>query len=157
MHPYIFWVNKFILNSSDVYISYQVPIITSINFDIENIRKIKEEKNDQTGTLPRPNCLADWSELLRYFCHKILLLMKSVVIFVVVEILSRKKSLFLVLCMHVLMHIYIYVLLHFLPTLFSVYPNYSNIQAWANSGDPDQMPQNVASDLGLHCNSPSSV
>ena len=24
-------------------------------------------------------------------------------------------------------------------------------QAWANCVDPDQMPQNVASDQGLHC------
>ena len=25
------------------------------------------------------------------------------------------------------------------------------VELFANSGDPDQMPQNVASDLGLHC------
>ena len=25
------------------------------------------------------------------------------------------------------------------------------VQLFANSGDPDQTPQNVASDLGLHC------
>ena len=30
-------------------------------------------------------------------------------------------------------------------------PKYWDRQAWANSADPDQMPQNVASDLGLHC------
>ena len=27
-------------------------------------------------------------------------------------------------------------------------------QAWANSVDPDQMPQDVAFDLGLHCLQP---
>ena len=30
-------------------------------------------------------------------------------------------------------------------------PKYWDRQAWANSVDPDQMPQNVASDQGLHC------
>ena len=30
-------------------------------------------------------------------------------------------------------------------------PKYWNLQAFANSVDPDQMPQNAASDLGLHC------
>ena len=34
---------------------------------------------------------------------------------------------------------------------YSKSPKYWGIQAWANSVDPDQMPQNVASDLGLHC------
>ena len=28
---------------------------------------------------------------------------------------------------------------------------YSDRQAWANSLDPDETPQNVASHLGLHC------
>ena len=28
---------------------------------------------------------------------------------------------------------------------------YSDRQAWANSLDPDEMPQNAASHLGLHC------
>ena len=28
---------------------------------------------------------------------------------------------------------------------------YSDRQAWANSVDPDQTPQNAASDQGLHC------
>ena len=28
---------------------------------------------------------------------------------------------------------------------------YFDRQAWANSVDPDQMPQNVASDQGLYC------
>ena len=28
---------------------------------------------------------------------------------------------------------------------------YSDRQAWANSIDPDEMPQNAASHLGLHC------
>ena len=28
---------------------------------------------------------------------------------------------------------------------------YSDRQAWANSEEPDQMPQNVASDQSLHC------
>ena len=28
---------------------------------------------------------------------------------------------------------------------------YSDRQAWANSVDPDEMPQNVVSHLGLHC------
>ena len=30
-------------------------------------------------------------------------------------------------------------------------PKYWNREAFANSVDPDQMPQNVASDQGLHC------
>ena len=30
-------------------------------------------------------------------------------------------------------------------------PKYWDRQAWANSVDPDQMPQNVASDQGLQC------
>ena len=30
-------------------------------------------------------------------------------------------------------------------------PKYWDKSALANSVDPDQMPQNVASDLGLHC------
>ena len=34
---------------------------------------------------------------------------------------------------------------------YHIYPKCSNSQAWANSADPDQMPQNVASDQGLHC------
>ena len=33
----------------------------------------------------------------------------------------------------------------------NLYPKYFDRQAEANSVDPDQMPQNVASDLGLHC------
>ena len=28
---------------------------------------------------------------------------------------------------------------------------YSDRQAWANSIDPDEMPQNAASHVGLHC------
>ena len=32
-----------------------------------------------------------------------------------------------------------------------IYSKYLERQAWANSVDPDQMPQNVASDLGLYC------
>ena len=35
--------------------------------------------------------------------------------------------------------------------IYHIYPKYSQRQVWANSVDPDQMPQNVASDLGLHC------
>ena len=31
------------------------------------------------------------------------------------------------------------------------YFTYSDRQAWANSVDPDQTPQNAASDQGLHC------
>ena len=31
-----------------------------------------------------------------------------------------------------------------------IYPKYWGKQAWTNSVDPDQMPQNVASDHGLH-------
>ena len=31
------------------------------------------------------------------------------------------------------------------------YFTYSERQAWANSVDPDQAPQNAASDQGLHC------
>ena len=34
-------------------------------------------------------------------------------------------------------------------TLFT--PKYWNKQAWANSADPDEMPQNAAFDQGLHC------
>ena len=30
-------------------------------------------------------------------------------------------------------------------------PKYWDRKAWANSVDPDQMPQNVASDQGLYC------
>ena len=37
---------------------------------------------------------------------------------------------------------------HFVP--YFIYPTYSDRQAWANSVDPDQTPQNAASDLGLH-------
>ena len=33
---------------------------------------------------------------------------------------------------------------------YSIYPKYLDRQTWANSVDPDQMPQNVASDQGLH-------
>ena len=32
-----------------------------------------------------------------------------------------------------------------------IYPEYLGRQAWVNSVDPDQMLQNAASDLGLHC------
>ena len=32
----------------------------------------------------------------------------------------------------------------------SIYTKYLDRQAWANSVDPDQMPQNVASDQGVH-------
>ena len=32
-----------------------------------------------------------------------------------------------------------------------IYTMFSDRQAWANSVDADQMPQNVASDQGLHC------
>ena len=32
-----------------------------------------------------------------------------------------------------------------------IYPMFSDRQAWANSVDPDEMPQNVASHQGLHC------
>ena len=32
-----------------------------------------------------------------------------------------------------------------------IYPNYSYRQAGANSVDPDQTPQNAASDQDLHC------
>ena len=35
--------------------------------------------------------------------------------------------------------------------LYLIYLEYSDRQAWSNSADPDQMPQNVASDLGLYC------
>ena len=31
------------------------------------------------------------------------------------------------------------------------YPKYSDRQTYTNSVDPDQMPPNAASDLGLHC------
>ena len=33
---------------------------------------------------------------------------------------------------------------------YSIYPKYSDRQAWANNVDPDQMPHSVASDQGLH-------
>ena len=32
-----------------------------------------------------------------------------------------------------------------------IYHMYSDRPAWANSVDPNELPQNVASDLGLHC------
>ena len=35
--------------------------------------------------------------------------------------------------------------------LYCIYPTYVHRQAWANSEDPDQTPQNAASDQGLHC------
>ena len=35
--------------------------------------------------------------------------------------------------------------------VYHIYANCYERQAWANSVDPDQMPQNVASDQGLHC------
>ena len=35
--------------------------------------------------------------------------------------------------------------------MYLVYPKYWNRQSWANSVDPDQTPQNAASDQGLHC------
>ena len=34
---------------------------------------------------------------------------------------------------------------------YHVYPNYSDRQAYANSVDPDQTPQNAATEQGLHC------
>ena len=34
---------------------------------------------------------------------------------------------------------------------YHIYPKYLDRQAWANSVDPDQMPQNVPSDQVLHC------
>ena len=37
-----------------------------------------------------------------------------------------------------------------LPT-YHIYLIYSDRQAWANSIDPDETPQNAASHLGLHC------
>ena len=33
---------------------------------------------------------------------------------------------------------------------YHIYPKYSDRQAWANSTDPDQTLQNVASDQGEH-------
>ena len=35
--------------------------------------------------------------------------------------------------------------------IYSIYCMYSDRKARANSVDPDEMPQNVASHLGLHC------
>ena len=32
-----------------------------------------------------------------------------------------------------------------------IYPKYLVRQAWANSEDPDQMPQNAVSDQDFHC------
>ena len=32
-----------------------------------------------------------------------------------------------------------------------IYAKYSDRAVWANSVDPDQTPQNAASDQGLHC------
>ena len=32
-----------------------------------------------------------------------------------------------------------------------IYHTYSDWQAWTNSADPDETPQNVASHQGLHC------
>ena len=37
------------------------------------------------------------------------------------------------------------------PYSLGPHPKSSDIQVWANNADPDQMPQNAASDLGLHC------
>ena len=34
---------------------------------------------------------------------------------------------------------------------YRIYHMYSDRQAWANSIDPDETPQNAASYLGLHC------
>ena len=38
--------------------------------------------------------------------------------------------------------------------IYHIYSKYSNRWVWANSVDPDQTPQNAASDQGLHCLSP---
>ena len=35
-------------------------------------------------------------------------------------------------------------------TVYRIYHMYSDRQAWANSIDPDETPQNAASHLGLH-------
>ena len=35
--------------------------------------------------------------------------------------------------------------------IYRIYHMYSDRQAWANSIDPDETPQNAASHLGLHC------
>ena len=35
--------------------------------------------------------------------------------------------------------------------MYRIYHIYSDRQAWANSIDPDETPQNAASHLGLHC------
>ena len=37
------------------------------------------------------------------------------------------------------------------PDCYRIYHMYSDRQAWANSIDPDETPQNAASHLGLHC------
>ena len=37
------------------------------------------------------------------------------------------------------------------PEQYRIYRKYSDRQAWANSVDPELMPQNAASDQGLHC------
>ena len=34
---------------------------------------------------------------------------------------------------------------------YHIFPQYSNPGLWANCVDPDQTPQNAASDQGLHC------
>ena len=48
----------------------------------------------------------------------------------------------------------IFLFLHennmFWVTDYHIYHKYSDRQAWANSVDPDEMPQNVASHQGLH-------
>ena len=35
--------------------------------------------------------------------------------------------------------------------MYHIYRMYLNRQAWANSVDPDEMPQNAPSHQGLHC------
>ena len=35
--------------------------------------------------------------------------------------------------------------------VYRIYHMYSDRQAWANSLDPEETPQNAASRLGLHC------
>ena len=41
--------------------------------------------------------------------------------------------------------------------MYTIYRKYLDRQAWANSVDPDEMPQNVASHQSLHCNTYSSI
>ena len=54
MRQYVLWVNGFFLNSSNVNISYRVPLITSISIEYVKYQKNTIGQADQTGTQATP-------------------------------------------------------------------------------------------------------